>query len=113
MDRKIRLSRAQERRTATAIGGVLQPRSGAGDFRKGDVRTPRNQGQPEELLIENKRTDNLKSITLRATDLNAVWQHAAAEGRVPVLGFELAGQDYYVVRQDDLIEMRRVRDVRS
>lgn len=110
VDRKIQRSRAQEKRCATDLGGVLQPRSGAGHTRKGDVRTSRN-AELTELLIENKRTDNRKSITLKATDLDGIWQYATLEGRIPVLGFELNNQDYYVIRKDDLIEIRGSKSV--
>lgn len=88
-------SKAQERRTATAHGGRVQPGSGSTWNRKGDVKT-------KLTLIENKRTD-AKSITLKAADLEKIWKEAWAENRRPVLGFEVGGKNYVVLPEDDYL----------
>lgn len=83
-------SQAQEQRTAAVIGGKQQPRSGAGWSKKNDVRS-------DTLLVENKRTDNRRSITLKADDLEGVSRNAAQRGLTPVLQFDLNGRHYYVL----------------
>lgn len=80
---------------------MLQPRSGAGPTRKNDGRTSRSESNE---LVEFKRTDNLRSITLLFTDLRDLERHALAEGRYGILVFELAGRNYVVHPQEDHIE---------
>lgn len=92
-------SRAQEERTAKLFGGRTTPRSGAGWKVKNDVRTDR-------FLIENKRTDAKKSITLKAVDLEGVRRNAIAEGRgrIGLVHFELNGRNYFVAEESDFME---------
>ena len=92
-------SRAQERKTATAHGGRVQPGSGSTWNRKGDVKT-------KTTLIENKRTD-AKSITLKAADLEKIWREAWAENRLPLLCFEVGGKGYVVLTDDDYLDLTR------
>jgi hypothetical protein len=93
---RLKKSRAQEAKTALLHGGQRNGGSGSGWSRKGDVRT-------KFTLIEAKRTD-ARQITLKATDLEKIWAEAWAEGRIPVLGFELAGRRYVVLNEDDYLE---------
>ena len=82
------------------FGGVRNPRSGGRWDR-------RNDGRTDSELVEFKRTDNRSSITLRWADLDALYQHALAEHRTPVLGFELNGSNFAVLRELDYLALRR------
>lgn len=88
------------------FGGLTNPRSGAGPTRKNDGRTARNSGNE---LIEFKRTDNKRQITLKVTDLRDLEYHAIAEGRVPVLQFEIDGRRYVVLTEGDYFDCVRLR----
>jgi Holliday junction resolvase len=92
------LSRSQERRAAGLVGGQVVARSGAGWKRKADVRTLTH-------LLEMKRTDNRKSISIKADDLEKIRRQAASIGKLPALGFELAGRDYVILPMSDFVEM--------
>ncbi len=92
--RRIKRSQAQEHRTAERYRGSRQAGSGSGWVRKNDVRS-------EDFLIENKRTDNRKTITLKADDLLALRNKAALEGRTGLLQFDLAGERWVVLHEDD------------
>lgn len=96
MTEKHDLSRAQELRLAEAAGGRRQPGSGAFWKHKGDVRTKR-------WLIEMKRTVNRKSITIKDEWLAKIRTEALGDGRMPLLGFELNGRNYFIIREDDLL----------
>ena len=87
-------SRRQERDGVERFGGVQNPRSGARWDRKNDGRTSTE-------LIEFKRTDNRRSITLKYDDLRGLRLHAVVECRVPVLVFELSGEHFVVLREGD------------
>lgn len=95
MDRQIRRSRAQERKDARDYGGRVQPGSGSGEFRKGDVRTA-------ELLIENKRTD-AQSMSIKGEWLDKIWFEARSEGRLPVVGIEIAGREWVLMPREDFL----------
>jgi hypothetical protein len=84
----------QETRTAKRYRGSRSPGSGNGHSRKNDVRN-------EHLLIENKLTRGLRSITLKVADLELLRRNASVEGRVPVLQFDLAGRSYVVLHEGD------------
>jgi len=88
---KVARSRAQEKRTAQQYRGSRTPMSGATWHSKNDVRS-------EHLLIENKRTDNTSSITIKAKDLEELDRNAAQEGRAAVLQFDLNGREYVILR---------------
>ena len=89
-------SQAQEKRTAKVHGGRVQPGSGNGWAKKGDVRT-------QAVLIENKRTD-AKQITLRADVLEKIWTEAWAEGRMPEIHFELNGRHWIIQEEGDHLD---------
>lgn len=84
-------STAQEKRVAEQYKGSRTPMSGATWHSKNDVRS-------EDLLIENKRTDNKSGITIKAKDLEELDRHACQEGRQGVLQFDLNGREYVVLR---------------
>lgn len=90
-------SRAQEQRIADHVGGRRMPASGAFWKHKGDVRGGR-------YLMEMKRTDNKRSISIKDEDLTKIRQEALSQGLTPLLGFELNGRDYFIVRKEDMFE---------
>ncbi len=91
-DGKVKRSQAQERRSARLLGGRRQPQSGAGWANKNDVKT-------EAYLVEDKRTDNTKQITIKLTDIDALARHAALEGRQPLLNIEIAGRHFVLCEE--------------
>lgn len=93
LDRRMKKSRAQEKKTAMLHGGSVIAGSGSGWLRKGDVRTRR-------FNIECKRTD-ARQITLKAETLEKNWAEAWSEGRLPLTSFELGGRRYLVLNEDD------------
>lgn len=100
-ERKKRLmkkSKKQEQRTADAYRGSRNAGSGSGWLRKNDVRTG-------TMLIENKLTENKKSITLKSNDLVELRERALLEDRVPVLQFDCGGRRYVVLGEDDFLEI--------
>ena len=80
------------------FGGVRNPRSGARWDR-------RNDGRTSDELVEFKRTDNKRSITLKYTDLIELQRHAVVESRRPVLGFELGGDNFVVLPEREYYEL--------
>lgn len=96
MREELRRSRKQERGTAKRFGGRVNPGSGAGWARKGDVVTP-------GLLIENKWTGKMQ-VTLKSLDLEKITEEATAEGRIPALAIELNGRRYILFTEEDVLE---------
>lgn len=101
-DGRLQRSRRQEKLGMEAHGGTVNPRSGARWDRKNDGRT-------DEYLVEFKRTDNERSITIKFDDLRDVEMHAVLESRYPVLEFQLGGRDYVVLTRGDFLS--RVRQI--
>ena len=97
-DPRLSRSRRQEREGMDRFGGVQNPRSGARWDRKNDGRTSTE-------LVEFKRTDNQRSITLLHDDLRSLRLHAVVECRLPVLCFELAGEHFVVLPEGDYHEL--------
>ena len=91
-------SRRQEKRGMERFGGVLNPRSGARWDRRNDGRTATE-------LVEYKRTDNQRYITLRYDDLDALYRHAMVESRRPVLVFELGGREWVALPEPSYHEL--------
>lgn len=89
-------SKKQEQRSANLYRGSRNPMSGAGWVKKNDVRS-------EDLLIENKFTDNKKSYTIKNVDLVELTQRAVLEDRIPVLQFDLGGRHYVVLNENDFL----------
>lgn len=97
MDERIKRSRKQEKRGAHRFSGKVTPGSGNGEFAKGDVRTP-------HLLIEYKRTDK-DSISLKADWLEKIREEAILDGRSPVMGIQVGGQNWVLIPEDDYVEL--------
>lgn len=79
--------------------------SGAGRWRKADVRT-------DTLMIENKTKmdPNAKSYSVKAVDLRDLTKRARLEGRTPILQFDLGGHRYAILCEDDLLELLGVEE---
>lgn len=90
-------SRKHEDRLAKAIGGSRTAASGAFWSRKGDVRS-------EELLVEHKWTGK-KSKTIQSAELKKITTEAIMDGRIPVFGMHLDGEDYVIMLETDLLEI--------
>ena len=91
-------SRKHEDRLAKKLGGQRTAASGAFWNRKGDIRTT-------DWLIEHKWTGKL-SFSVKAAVLEKIVNEAVLDSRMPVLGISLNGENYCLVLEDDLIEMR-------
>ena len=91
-------SRKHEKRLAKAIGGSVNAASGAFWSRKGDVRN-------KELLIEHKWTGK-KQVTIKSEVLKKITTEAILDGRTPVLGIHLDGQNYVILGEEDFFELR-------
>lgn len=91
-------SRKHENRLAKKIGGKRTAASGAYWSRKGDVRS-------DDLLIEHKYTGK-KQTTIKSDVLKKIMREAILDGRTPVLGIHLDGEDYVILTEHDFIEMR-------
>ena len=90
-----------EKRIAKKVGGQTTAASGAFWSRKGDVRS-------EDLLIEHKYTGK-KQTTIKSDVLKKIMREAILDGRMPVLGIHLDGENYVILLEDDFIEMREDR----
>jgi hypothetical protein len=90
-------SQKHEKRIAKAIGGSTTAASGAFWSRKGDVRN-------ETLLIEHKWTGK-KTKTISAAELEKITNEAIMDGRTPVFGIHLNGEDYVILLEHDFMEM--------
>lgn len=87
-----------EKRLAKKIGGKRNAASGAFWSRKGDVRS-------DDLLIEHKWTGK-KQTTIKSEVLKKIVREAILDGRMPVLGIHLDGENYVILTEDDFLEMR-------
>lgn len=86
------------------LGGVRHAGSGNGS-RKADGRANGlNWTDPDHILVEYKRTDK-RQITLKADDLELLFDHALVTGRTPVFGFEVGGRDYTTLETGDYEEL--------
>jgi hypothetical protein len=90
-------SQKHEKRIAKAIGGQTTAASGAFWSRKGDVRSA-------ELLVEHKWTGK-KSKTITSAELKKITNEAIMDGRFPVFGIHLDGEDYVIVLETDFLEL--------
>jgi hypothetical protein len=96
-------SQKHEKRLAKAFGGSTTAASGAFWSRKGDVRS-------ESLLIEHKWTGK-KSKTIQSAELKKITTEAILDGRIPVFGMHLDGEDYIVMLETDLLELVHKLDI--
>lgn len=90
-------SQSHEKRIAKAIGGSTTAASGAFWSRKGDVRN-------DDLLIEHKWTGK-KSKTIQSAELQKITIEAVMDGRLPVFGIHLDGEDYVILLETNFLEM--------
>jgi hypothetical protein len=90
-------SQKHEKRIAKAIGGKTTAASGAFWSRKGDVRS-------DGLLIEHKWTGKL-SKTISSKELKKITTEAIMDGRLPVFGIHLDGEDYVILLETDFLEI--------
>jgi hypothetical protein len=95
-------SRKHETRLAKAIGGSRTAASGAFWSRKGDVRS-------SKILIEHKWTGK-KSKTIQSVELKKITTEAIMDGRMPVFGLHLDGEDYVIMLETDLLELVQKND---
>jgi hypothetical protein len=91
-------SQKHEKRIAKAIDGNPTAASGAFWSRKGDVRS-------SDLLIEHKWTGK-KSKTIQSAELKKITTEAIMDGRTPVFGIHLDGEDYVILLETDFLEIR-------
>lgn len=92
-----RLSDKQERDSAEAYGGKVQPGSGSGWKHRQDVKS-------DLFLIEAKRTGKL-SISISKKDWEQLRKEAILLDRVPIMDIELGGRNYAMLLRDDLFEL--------
>ena len=90
-------SQKHEKRIAKAIGGQTTAASGAFWSRKGDVRS-------EGLLVEHKWTGK-KSKTIQSAELEKITNEAIMDGRLPIFGIHLNGEDYVILLETDFLEL--------
>jgi uncharacterized protein YhfF len=90
-------SQKHEKRIAKAIGGQTTAASGAFWSRKGDVRSA-------DMLVEHKWTGK-KSKTISSAELKKITNEAIMDGRLPVFGIHLDGEDYVVLLETDFLEI--------
>lgn len=100
----MKTSKKQEQRSANTYRGSRNAGSGSGWLRKNDVRS-------SDLLIENKFTNNLKSYTIKFSDLSELRQRAIIEDRMPVLQFDLGGKQFVILTEDDFLMLLGLEDV--
>jgi hypothetical protein len=60
-----------------------------------------------KFMIENKlkMDPKAKSYSVKASELRDLTKRARSEGRVPLLQFDLAGHNYVVLCEDDLLDL--------
>lgn len=89
---KLKRSQAQEKRVAKQLGGRTQPQSGAGIFRKEDVKDQR-------FLVQCKGTTRLdaKQITIKVSDLDQVEFNAATDSRLPAMQIDIGNRHYWML----------------
>ena len=90
-------SQKHEKRIAKAVGGATTAASGAFWSRKGDVRN-------EKYLIEHKWTGK-KSKTIKSEELKKITVEAVMDGRTPIFGIHLDGEDYVIMLETDFMEL--------
>lgn len=88
----------QERSFAKRVGARLTPGSGSGRYQRNDARK-------DDALIENKRTDNEKSIRLVLDDLTTLAKRADQQGLRPVMQVEIGVRRYVVLREADYLDL--------
>lgn len=90
-------SQKHEKRIAKVLNGRTQAASGAFWSGKGDVRS-------DGLLIEHKWTGKLTK-TISSKELKKITNEAIMDGRMPVFGIHLDGEDYVILLETDFLEL--------
>jgi hypothetical protein len=90
-------SKKQEQRGAKEFGGYTNPRSGAGDWHKNDVRT-------DDFSIEYKTTTK-SQYTLKLEDLLTADKHALLAGREMLFIIEMGGREFVIMNKDYLLQV--------
>lgn len=99
-------SQKHEKRLAKAVGGQTTAASGAFWSRKGDVRSA-------DMLIEHKWTGK-KTKTISSAELKKIVLEAIMDGRLPVFGMHLDGEDYVILMETDFFELwNKANDVQG
>lgn len=87
------------------VAGKRHAGSGSSDYRKADGRTDASRWySPAHALHEFKRTDN-KQITLKAEDLEKLFDEALVENRFAHFRIELQGRSYVLFEEHEYEEM--------
>lgn len=111
--RRIERSQKQERDGMKRVGGRTHPGSGSSKYRKADGRTDATRWfSPVHALHEFKRTDK-KQITLKASDLEKLFNEALVENRFAHFRIELNGRSYVLFEEheyDEMMHYMRERD---
>lgn len=95
MDRRIKASRTQEKRTAAKIGGTTTAGSGAGWAVKNDVRN-------DKWSIECKTTGASRfALTNRA--LLAAERNALLDMREMAFSIEMCGRNWVVISEENFL----------
>ena len=95
-------SQKHEKRIAKAVNGSTTAASGAFWTRKGDIRSAR-------WLIEHKYTGK-KSKTIQSAELKKITNEAILDGRTPIFGIHLDGEDYILMLETDFLEISNMLD---
>lgn len=95
-------SKKHEKRLAKQFDGQTTAASGAFWSRKGDVRS-------QKFLIEHKWTGK-KSKTIQAAELKKIINEAIMDGRTPVFGIHLDGENYVILLETDFMELVQTDD---
>lgn len=101
--RQMRLSRQQEKRNAEALGGRRHAYSGSRPDSDGDGHVGDDIRSMDYILLESKRTNGNRQITIKRDDLEKLAQEALRQGREPIMNFELSGKDYLILERDYLV----------
>jgi hypothetical protein len=103
MDPKRVKSDRQEAKLAQRVDGKVSKGSGSGWRQRQDVRST-------GVLWEMKRTDNVKSISIKVADYLQLRHHALQEGRTPLMHIEIGDQRFVVASEDDFMELTGLDD---
>lgn len=98
MNEHLKRSRVQEKRLAKETGGYVNPRSGAGDWHKNDVRT-------DSLSIEAKTTSKAQ-YALKSAELVQAERHALLAGRDMAFIIDMCGRSWTVVPTEEYLDLR-------
>ena len=58
-----------------------------------------------------KRTDNVKSISIKLADYAQLQHHALQEGRTPLMHIEIGDKRFVLASEDDFLELTGMEQV--